>query len=287
MKRPTCLIAVVVMYLALALDRPALAGQRAKSASPDTRTRTPESAQTGTQPGAKTIAYAPRDVARIKTKLRYTTLIILPKEEAILDFVCGDKELWVIDGDQNFAYVKPAKENSQTNLNLITASGNVYSFVLVEVSGKPNETADLKVFVEPRETAIAAAASAPRRFVSAQELEEAQRQAQAAKDEARQTKERAQTEVEQGVKRVLKNFRFAYRFEANRKPFYVRAIYRDELRTYIEARPEETPTIVELKDGKPNAVNFTYEDGVYITDRILDSGYLTVGKKRLKFFREE
>jgi len=59
---------------------------------------------------------------------------VLPKNEQILDFTCGDKEFWIVSGTQNFAYVKPAKVNFQTNLNLITASGNVYSFVLTEVS---------------------------------------------------------------------------------------------------------------------------------------------------------
>ena len=84
---------------------------------------------------ATVVEYGERDVLRLKAKLRYTTLIVLPKNEQILDFTCGDKEFWIVNGTQNFAYVKPARANSQTNLNLITASGNVYSFVLSEVSG--------------------------------------------------------------------------------------------------------------------------------------------------------
>ena len=84
-------------------------------------------------------------LVKIKAKVRYTTLIILPKSEQILDFTCGDKEFWVINGAQNLAYVKPAKPGSQTNLNLITASGNIYSFVLTEVSKLPNGEPDLKV----------------------------------------------------------------------------------------------------------------------------------------------
>ena len=57
-------------------------------------------------------------------------MIILPEQEEILDFVCGDKEFWVVSGAQNLAYVKPAKAGATTNLNLVTASGNVYSFLL-------------------------------------------------------------------------------------------------------------------------------------------------------------
>ena len=63
----------------------------------------------------------------------FTTLIDLPKNEQILEFICGDKEFWIVNGAQNFAFVKPAKPRSETNLNLITAAGNVYSFVLREV----------------------------------------------------------------------------------------------------------------------------------------------------------
>src|SRR5437764_375429 len=70
---------------------------------------------------AKVIAYSDREVTRINTKLRYTTLIMLPKNEQILDYACGDKDFWVINGSHNFAYVKPAKTGAQTNLNLVTA----------------------------------------------------------------------------------------------------------------------------------------------------------------------
>src|SRR5262249_54320151 len=80
---------------------------------------------------AKVVSYGDKEVVKVNTKLRYTTLIILPKSEQILDFTCGDKEFWIINGNQNFAYVKPAKAGAQTNVNLVTASGNVYSFVLV------------------------------------------------------------------------------------------------------------------------------------------------------------
>src|SRR5438270_4952546 len=73
---------------------------------------------------ARSVQYTDQEVIRIKTKMRYMTLIILPKDEQILDFTCGDKDWWVINGTQNFAYVKPAKAGAETNLNLVTASGN-------------------------------------------------------------------------------------------------------------------------------------------------------------------
>jgi type IV secretory pathway VirB9-like protein len=237
--------------------------------------------------GAKVIQYGDKDIVRLKTKLRYSTLIVLPKSEQILDFACGDKDLWVVNGNQNFAYVKPAKAGAQTNLNLVTASGNIYSFALIEVSELPDATPDLKVFVEPKEESMISAASAAPRFVSAQEVEDYKQQVAIAKEETRQAKQACQAAIDSGISKFLANMRFPYRFEAGKKPFFVRAMYQDDKFTYIQARPEETPALYEVQDGKPNLINFEYRNGVYVAEKILDQGYLAVGKKRLNFIREQ
>ena len=182
------------------------------------------------------------------------------------------------------AYVKPAKAGAQTNLNLITASGNIYSFVLAEVSelpeGTPASTPDLKVFVEPKDESMISAAGAAPRFVSAQTLDDYRQQTELAKEETRQVKQTAQTEIDSGINRFLSNVRFPYRFEAGRKPFFVRAMYHDEKFTYIQARPEETPVLYEIADGKPNLVNFEYSDGVYVIHKILGIGDTSPSAKR-------
>ena len=49
------------------------------------------------------VSYSSRSVIRVNAKLRFTTMIILPESEEILDFVCGDKDFWVISGAQNLA----------------------------------------------------------------------------------------------------------------------------------------------------------------------------------------
>ena len=58
---------------------------------------------------ARTVTYSEHDVVGIQTRLRFTTVIVLPKTEQILDVVCGDKEFWPVSGALNIAYVKPAK----------------------------------------------------------------------------------------------------------------------------------------------------------------------------------
>ena len=239
------------------------------------------------QPQTKVVQYGEKDVIRLKTKLRYTTLIVLPKNEQILDFTCGDKEFWVVNGQANFAYIKPAKAGSQTNLNLITASGNIYSFALAEVSEIPDAAPDLKVFIEPKDESMISAASASPKFVSSQALEDYRQQVTMAKEETRQTKQAAQNEIDREVSRFVSNVRFSYRFEAGKKPFNVRAMYNDDKFTYIQARPEETPALYEVKDRKPNLVDFDYKNGVYVITKILDEGYLVIGKQKLAFKRQE
>jgi type IV secretory pathway VirB9-like protein len=242
---------------------------------------------TADAPVARVVSYGDSDVIPVKAKLRYTTLIVLPKNEQILDFTCGDKEFWIVNGNQNFAYVKPAKAGARSNLNLVTASGNVYSFVLSEISETPKAEPDLKIFVELKDDHMAAATRGAPRFVLAEDVEAYKEQLDKAKEELRQTKEGETAAINQGISRFVSNMRFPYRFEAGKKPFLVRAMYHDDRFTYIQARPEETPTLYEVKDGQPNLVNFDYKDGVYIVDKILDKGYLSIGKLKLPFSREE
>src|SRR5918996_5999762 len=101
---------------------------------------TPSVAQ---ETGIRQVSASASSLIPLQTRLRFTTMIVLPDDEEILDVVCGDKDFWVISATQNIAHVKPAKEGAATNLNLVTASGAVYSFLLSEKNGSP----DLKVYV--------------------------------------------------------------------------------------------------------------------------------------------
>src|ERR1700709_453496 len=76
--------------------------------------------------GVRDVTASARSMIPLQTRLRYTTMIVLPDGEDILDVICGDKDFWVISAAQNMAHVKPAKEGTSTNLNLVTASGTVY-----------------------------------------------------------------------------------------------------------------------------------------------------------------
>ena len=63
--------------------------------------QTPDSSRAAGE--ARTIKYAAKDIIRVTTRPRFTTLILLPPQERILDFVIGDKDARVLEGTQHFA----------------------------------------------------------------------------------------------------------------------------------------------------------------------------------------
>src|ERR1700721_3191502 len=128
----------------------------------------PVFAQTGV---ARTVKYSQQDVIAVRAKLRYSTLIVLPQNEEILDFATGDKDFWIINGAHNLCYVHPAQAGMRSDLHLITASGHVYSFLLTEISNEPTADPDLKIFIEPPEKSSISAATGLGGYVSAAEAE--------------------------------------------------------------------------------------------------------------------
>jgi len=131
------------------------------------------------------------------------------------------------------------------------------------------------------------AANASPRFVSVQELDDFRQQAELAREETRRVKQAEQTQIDRGINHFLSTMRFSYNFRALKKPFYVLAMYHDDKFTYIQARPEETPVLYEVQDGKPNLVDFDYSNGLYTVRKILDQGYFAIGNAKLHFTRKD
>src|SRR5216684_1547736 len=111
--------------------------------------------------GARTVKYAETDIIPVHAKIRFSTLIVLPVNEEILDATTGDKEFWIINGAHNLCYLHPAQQGIHSNLNLITSTGHVYSFLLTEISNQPNVEPDLKIFVERKEESASTASNTP------------------------------------------------------------------------------------------------------------------------------
>ena len=53
--------------------------------------------------------------------------------------------------------------------------------------------------------------------------------------------------------------------------------------TYIKSDATELPALYEVKDGKPALVNFQVHQGTYVVPKVVDDGYLALGKERFSF----
>jgi len=241
--------------------------------------------------GARTVKYAETDIIPVHAKIRFSTLIVLPVNEEILDATTGDKEFWIINGAHNLCYLHPAQQGIRSNLNLITSTGHVYSFLLTEISNTPNAEPDLKIFVERKEESTINGAAGVPPLARASEVQAYKTAVDAARAESAQAvqvaQERAQKEISQYREQYAGKLQFDYTYNAKaaRAPFSVSAIYHDDKFTFIRCAAQEKPTIYEVKDGKPNLINFDLANGVYVIPKIVDQGYLALGKKKLSFER--
>ena len=228
-------------------------------------------------PGVRDVSASDRAVIQLQTRLRFTTMVVLPEGEEILDVICGDKDFWVISATHNLAHIKPAKEGAATNLNLVTASGTVYSFLLNERSG--TTTPDVKVYV----TADPNASPTQHRFYSARLgaglHPYVPHPGGAGGAPARPTTEALAAQQEQYPSRL----QFVYGAPKYTKPFFVRAIWHDGQFTYLKTDAKELPALYELLDGKPAVVNFQVHNGTYVVPKVIDRGYLALGNERLPF----
>jgi type IV secretory pathway VirB9-like protein len=241
--------------------------------------------------GARIVKYSKEDIIPVRAKLRFSTLIVLPDSEEILDFTTGDKEFWIINGAHNLCYVHPAQAGIRSNLNLITATGHVYSFLLTEVSSDPNATPDLKLFIEPKDGTGFAGELPLHWYVRATESEAYKKELETVRAQTSEQVRAAKGEAEQQVGKFRADYQSKLQFDynvdakASREPFLVSAVYHDDSFTYIKCAAREKPTLYEVKDGKPSLINFQLVNGVYIAPKVLNAGYLAVGKKRVVFAR--
>jgi type IV secretion system protein VirB9 len=229
--------------------------------------------------GVRDVSVTTRSIITLDTRIRHTTMVILPETEEILDVVCGDQDFWIISVAQHIAHIKPAKEGATTNLNLVTTSGAVYSFLLRE---NANAQTDLKVYVTGE---ITSQPAAPRfyspTYVAALQAEISQ---------AHGLAERASREAQEAIAAFRQQYpgtlQFVYRTVDYRKPFFVRAIWHDGQFTYIRSDARELPAVYELADGQPSLVNFEVRHGTYVISKVVERGALVLGKARVVFEQE-
>lgn len=176
------------------------------------------------------------------------------------------------------------REGASTNLNLVTDAGTIYSFLLTEKSSAG--TPDLKVYV----AGDASVVRPKPKYYSAAQLEELQaelREARAALKASTEDAERRATEaIETYQEEYPARLKFDYGPVKYERPFFVRAIWHDGTFTYIRFDSAELPALYEIKDDAPSLLNFQVQSGTYVVPKLLDSGYLALGKARFAFARQ-
>lgn len=259
--------------------------------------------QTAPVPSVRTVDYSPDEPVSVHVRLRYATVLQLPEHEEVMDVVCGDggdsehSGRWLINGAKGtgLVYVKATAAGASTNLTVVSARGNAYLFMLSESSRTPP---DLRVSLRADRKTID---QSPIRFVPAQLADEYRQQAEeskAALAHAREDFERDRSTAEKKATEDIAKARadapgslqFDYRFDHGRrnKEFHLEAIASDGKHTYLWLNdPPETPALYEKRDGKPNLVTFVYDRGLFRVDKVLDEGFLSVGKHKLAFHRSE
>ncbi len=226
-------------------------------------------------PGVREVSASERGVIPLQTRIRYTTMVVLPESEEILDVICGDKDFWIVSSTQNIAHIKPAKENAATNLNLVTKSGAIYSFLLTEKAAPP----DLKVYIEGGNVT----ADAKPKYYSAAQVEALELQLAEARATQRETERRAEEATAAFRQEYPSHLQFVYGSPRYEKPFLVRSVWHDGQFTYLKSDASELPALYEVKDGKPALLNFQVREGTYVVPKVLERAYLALGSQRFTF----
>jgi type IV secretory pathway VirB9-like protein len=227
---------------------------------------------------ARTVQYHAQDIVPIHAKVKYTTLIVVPPSEKIMEAATGDKDFWIVDVVGNFCFVHPAKTGINSNLNLITDKGNIYSFTLQDISNSP-AAPDLKVMIEPADHSSIVQSTGPSQYVPAAQVQQMQQQLSAVQSHIGQA-------VDEYKAAYPLSLKFDYTYRANEAPFDIQSIYHDDKFTYIKTNAPEKFSVYDMKDGKPNLINYDLRDGTYIIPTVLQSGYVELGKKKMEFSRK-
>jgi type IV secretory pathway VirB9-like protein len=243
------------------------------------------------QPGApRTVVVTESDKPpEIRAGLLQSTLIVLPAEEKVANVFAGDTVNWIFDGGHvasRFISVKPKTANAATDIHIVSDHGNEYTLQLREVSNDSDAHFDSKIFVNPGDQAQKDRLAQLPVFVPVAELDKAKQEAAAAK--AAQTAElkAEQSKTEQFRSEYPSALHFDYTWDERKgKELGLQQIWRDDKFTYLRGQFQETPALYEVKDKKPSLINFDFNGGLYTVPKLLENGYLAIGKQKVEFHR--
>ena len=225
-------------------------------------------------------------IHRLRTQVRHTTVIVLPADENILDFVVGDSEYWHLTGAANVAFLKPLRPDAATNIALVCESGRIYSFLVAEHSDGPPHLV-VRVESGAEETGLYSGGTGRPAFVARSEVAAYQQMAAEATEAARSAREEAESRAASAIEAFRAGYperlAFEYRLDgdAANRPFLVEAMWHDGQFTYLRSHAQESPALYEFRDGEPVLVAYDLtEDGLYVARHVLGDGWLQIGDKR-------
>jgi type IV secretion system protein VirB9 len=225
----------------------------------------------------------------VRVGLLQSTLIVLPAEEKVANVFAGDTVNWIFDGGHvasRFLSVKPKMANATTDIHIVSDHGNEYTLAIREVSGDADAHFDSKVFIAPGDQAAKDRLAQLPVFVPVAELDKAKQEAAAAKTAQAAELKAEQTKVEQYRSEYPGSLHFDYTWDERKgKELGLQQIWHDDRFTYLRGLFQETPALYEVKDKKPSLINFDFNGGLYTVPKLLDSGYLAIGKQKVEFHR--
>src|SRR5262249_24504923 len=144
---------------------------------------------------------------------------------------------------------------------------------------KGSSVPDLKVYVTPDPDT----ARGKTKYYTAAQFESVQAEVTAARDALEAERRRVAAAIANYQQEYPSKLQFVYGVPKYEKPFLVRAIWNDGQFTYVRTDATELPALYEVKDGSPSLLNFQVRSGTYVVPKVLDRGYLALGKAQLSF----
>ncbi|MYN67556.1 MAG: hypothetical protein F4X11_21435 [Acidobacteria bacterium] len=238
------------------------------------------------------VAAAPADApVTVTTRVRHVTTVALPETAEIVEAVVGDAERWDVSAAAHLAFIRPLVPAARSNLVLLTAAGDIVPLTLVESADAPVDTV-IRVghgsagpfSGGPLLTSAEAVAATAARAAEAWEAVAAAEARGAERIEA--ARSAAQAALDARREAYPRQARFDYRWtaEAAGYPWLVEGMWHDGRRTYLRTRAL-SPDLYERVDGELErvAVSEVLDGVLHVVPRVLGSGALEVGERRLRW----
>lgn len=267
----------------------------------------------GAEPANSTreVAYHTGDIVALDVQKGYVTLVELPEGEKAIAPICGDCKIasaegkispdahgnWLVEAlpDSNLVSITAVAADHKTDVHILASSGQVYSFSLTEVSKTASAHADMRVrLTNQQKEGTQSSLPVGLKYVSASTADgykaEAEKAKRALKEQQAASEQQIAATRDQARQQIESDIRHNYTWSENKKAagtFGVKSIYEVDGFTVIEAQPQESPALYEIRDGKDDSlIQFTLVKGKYVAPKIINDGYLRVGKSKLTFHRE-